>query len=216
MSVFDSAKKVVIGDIAHDAADSGNPIKVGGKANTQKPTAVANADRVQAWLNEYGVLMVNTPLVDTYATSGAVSGAADMQKATAISGTYAAVVTGDLDGSSWAASHAAHYYRLPMVGWSSVSLNVYNNLGVTVNLALYMALSAGTSVSSQAFTLINQTQSVATGNIIMFGPKAAGPLPDSDYVCVPALENPMASLILMVDPTSAPSSGEIRIYAARR
>ena len=34
------------GDIAHDAADSGNPVKVGGVADTTEPTAVADGDRV--------------------------------------------------------------------------------------------------------------------------------------------------------------------------
>jgi hypothetical protein len=33
------------GDVAHDAADSGNPVKVGGKAVSSEPTAVAAADR---------------------------------------------------------------------------------------------------------------------------------------------------------------------------
>lgn len=33
------------GDVAHDAADAGNPVKVGGQARTTNPTAVADADR---------------------------------------------------------------------------------------------------------------------------------------------------------------------------
>lgn len=33
------------GNVAHDAADSGNPVKVGGQARTTNPTAVADADR---------------------------------------------------------------------------------------------------------------------------------------------------------------------------
>lgn len=33
------------GDVAHDAADSGSPVKVGGQARTTNPTAVADADR---------------------------------------------------------------------------------------------------------------------------------------------------------------------------
>lgn len=34
------------GDVAHDSADSGNPVKVGFKAMSANPTAVASADRV--------------------------------------------------------------------------------------------------------------------------------------------------------------------------
>lgn len=35
----------VAGDIAHDAGDSGNPVKVGGKAVSSEPAAVSNNDR---------------------------------------------------------------------------------------------------------------------------------------------------------------------------
>lgn len=38
----------VTGEIAHDAADSGNPVKVGGKATAAIPTSVTEADRVNA------------------------------------------------------------------------------------------------------------------------------------------------------------------------
>ena len=44
----------VSGDIAHDAADSGNPVKMGGKARTTNPTAVADADRVDATFDDIG------------------------------------------------------------------------------------------------------------------------------------------------------------------
>jgi len=50
------------GDAAHDAVDTGSPVKVGGKAvtglATALPTAVSNGDRVNALLNEYGQLQV--------------------------------------------------------------------------------------------------------------------------------------------------------------
>jgi hypothetical protein len=42
------------GDVAHDAADSGNPQKVGGMARTTNPTAVADADRVNAIFDKLG------------------------------------------------------------------------------------------------------------------------------------------------------------------
>ncbi len=42
------------GDAAHDAVDAGNPLKIGGKALTGIPTPVADADRVNAWFDEYG------------------------------------------------------------------------------------------------------------------------------------------------------------------
>lgn len=42
------------GDVAHDAVDSGNPVKIGGKASSAKPTAVANGDRVDAYFDLFG------------------------------------------------------------------------------------------------------------------------------------------------------------------
>ena len=44
------------GEVAHDAADSGNPAKIGGKALTALPTAVTTAARVNALFDEYGRL----------------------------------------------------------------------------------------------------------------------------------------------------------------
>lgn len=42
------------GGTAHDAVDSGNPLKLGGKARTAMPTAVAASDRVDAMFDTYG------------------------------------------------------------------------------------------------------------------------------------------------------------------
>lgn len=48
------------GNVAHDAVDSGNPVKLGGHARTGDPqTAVANADRVDAWFDASGRLVVS-------------------------------------------------------------------------------------------------------------------------------------------------------------
>lgn len=51
----------VAGDIAHDAADSGNPVKVGGKASNDAPTAVAAADRANLWVDLHGRTMTRLP-----------------------------------------------------------------------------------------------------------------------------------------------------------
>lgn len=47
------------GDVAHDSADSGNPVKIGAKAATALPTAVASADRANAISDVYGRLLVS-------------------------------------------------------------------------------------------------------------------------------------------------------------
>lgn len=47
------------GSIAHDAADAGKPIKIGGKASSGVPTAVAGADRVDAFFDLHGRLVTS-------------------------------------------------------------------------------------------------------------------------------------------------------------
>ena len=51
------------GDVAHDGVDSGNPIKVGGKARNANPAAVANGDRVDAFFDLRGkqIIGLNAP-----------------------------------------------------------------------------------------------------------------------------------------------------------
>ncbi len=46
--------RLIQGEVAHDAIDSGNPQKIGGKASLNEPTAVADADRVNAWFDQLG------------------------------------------------------------------------------------------------------------------------------------------------------------------
>jgi hypothetical protein len=47
------------GAIAHDAVDAGKPMKIGGKASSGPPTAVAAADRVDAFFDLFGRLVSN-------------------------------------------------------------------------------------------------------------------------------------------------------------
>lgn len=65
----DALKTVPAGNVAHDAVDSGNPVKVGGKAFTalSSLTLVANNDRTDASFGTDGVQVVrnNTLLEDT-------------------------------------------------------------------------------------------------------------------------------------------------------
>lgn len=45
------------GDVAHDSVDSGNPVKVGGKAVSSEPTAVASGDRANLITDLVGKLI---------------------------------------------------------------------------------------------------------------------------------------------------------------
>ena len=57
--LVDSAGRPIIGgSAAHDAADAGNPVKIGGKAVTGSVTSVADSDRVDAHFDEKGQLAV--------------------------------------------------------------------------------------------------------------------------------------------------------------
>lgn len=49
----------VFGDVAHDAVDSGNPLKIGGKASSSAPSAVADGDRVNAYFDLNGRLVTS-------------------------------------------------------------------------------------------------------------------------------------------------------------
>ena len=53
-----AATVTTAGDVAHDDADSGNPIKIGGKASSTAPTAVTTNDRVNAWYSLNGAQVV--------------------------------------------------------------------------------------------------------------------------------------------------------------
>lgn len=67
------AAQMVQGDTAHDAVDSGNAVKIGGRASTSVPAAVQAGDRVDAWYDVRGSARV-TPsfggVENTFATVG--------------------------------------------------------------------------------------------------------------------------------------------------
>lgn len=52
-----SGNSSVVGDIASDAPDSGNPVKVGG-VYSANPVSVANGDRVNVWLSTKGATVI--------------------------------------------------------------------------------------------------------------------------------------------------------------
>lgn len=53
-----SGTQAVAGNIAHGTGDAGNPVKIGGRADTTFPTAEADGDRVDALFDVYGHLFV--------------------------------------------------------------------------------------------------------------------------------------------------------------
>jgi hypothetical protein len=69
----------VVGTVAHDGVDAGNPVKVGGKAETTAPSAVSDADRVDAFFDEFGRLIVRNK-----ARTGTTSSVADQATSTTL------------------------------------------------------------------------------------------------------------------------------------
>lgn len=80
----------VAGDVAHDAVDSGNPVKVGGFASGSLRAAVAASDRVDAYFDREGRQIVrpwgagdwsqvHLPAVNTRATTTKTAGAAGVR-----------------------------------------------------------------------------------------------------------------------------------------
>lgn len=58
------------GSVAHDSADAGNPVKIGGKAISAFPTAVTANDRSNIYTNLYGQVLVGhiDPAMQTWKT----------------------------------------------------------------------------------------------------------------------------------------------------
>ncbi|NBR00662.1 MAG: hypothetical protein EBT79_09075 [Actinobacteria bacterium] len=50
----------LVGQVAHDAADIGSPVKIGGKAVYNETTSPAAGDRVDAWFNTNGAMFVHS------------------------------------------------------------------------------------------------------------------------------------------------------------
>jgi hypothetical protein len=71
---------VALGDVAHNASDAGNPVKIGGYAvSSQFPVAVDSGDRVNAFFDTYGrqVITQFAPIRMRESVQGAFTGAID-------------------------------------------------------------------------------------------------------------------------------------------
>ena len=61
------------GDVAHDASDSGNPVKIGGKARSVNPTAVAGLDRVDGMFDLIGRFVTSPYAIPENSIRGVLS-----------------------------------------------------------------------------------------------------------------------------------------------
>lgn len=83
------------GDTAHDVADVGNPVKIGGKGVSAEPAAVTANDRVNAYFDLLGYQHIMS-VPDSYAVDDSAMPATP--KTTPISGEYRASATTYTDG----------------------------------------------------------------------------------------------------------------------
>lgn len=67
-SITVSGTSTVTGNVAHDAVDSGNPVKIGGYGSDAVPTITANGDRVNLWLSRNGSMTISG--IETAVTGG--------------------------------------------------------------------------------------------------------------------------------------------------
>lgn len=66
------------GNVAHDVVDSGNPVKIGGKASTSEPSAVVDGDRVNIYVDEHGYMHIKGANYDNSSDSNKVVNIADL------------------------------------------------------------------------------------------------------------------------------------------
>lgn len=152
MGALDTAKKIVAGDTAHDAVDAGNPIKIGGKASTVRPTAVAVGDRVNAWFDRNGIQYVSQYAAFSYCHlyPGSITGDSTDILLDRNDGSYAwpladtITTTGKANeyfqGSNAAmdANRIEFYIPLGEANYRQCEIVISNNLGTALTLQAYL------------------------------------------------------------------------------
>jgi hypothetical protein len=89
-----------VGNVANDGADAGNPVKIGGKANSSTPAAVQVGDRVDGWYTLNGAAVM-APLSGTGPTDGAGGNPKNFWGSDGSSNAYAAVMAFNWNNGSY-------------------------------------------------------------------------------------------------------------------
>lgn len=232
MGLFDGIVRIATGNVAHDAADSGNPLKMGGKALTTvaTPAAVANGDRVDAWFDAQGRQQVRVrPGVHAGFAYGAGSG-------TIVSTSDWYVARGaTVDSFSWpmstvlATGNVLTYFDsdngsfdgtpiwvlIPIAesGYTRANVTLYNSLGVSVDVTPYLvpgnqAFVSVSPVAASFFSIIgdsNDPYTVTDGTRLHIGIGCTSDDVPANYIATDWLAG---ALLLKVDPASDPPGGE--------
>lgn len=164
MGLFDGIVRIVTGNVAHDAADSGNPLKIGGKVSTSTPTAVANGDRVDQWFDEFGRPWTNQALRYGWAYyygggGGTLDGTARsdifFQRSSTPTYPLTDVITSaaevldyfDTDDALFDDTPIFFYVPIAEAGYSRCSIIIRNQTGVSMELRAY-EIPANTNLAS--------------------------------------------------------------------
>lgn len=101
----------IVGNVAHDAADSGNPIKTGGKANAAEPAAVSENDRANMSVDLYGNQKIVGNIAHDTADRGApikIGAIANAEQPAAVAENDRVNIGADLNGNQRMVGNVAH------------------------------------------------------------------------------------------------------------
>lgn len=188
----------VSGDTAHDAVDAGNPIKVGGKANSSSPSAVSAGDRVEAWYTLTGKSVAALCTTSSVGVTGAtltVAGVfdfADASKGLPVVTYLYNGVTHDAPRNNTEATVFASAARATAT--NSSDLVNFNGRGVQVVInitavagspSLTFTIKGKDSISGNYYTLLASAALTTTGTTVL-----------TVYPGVTAAANAAASMVL--------------------
>jgi len=138
-----SFAEAVGGDVGHDGADDGAPLKIGGRAAASAPTAVSAGDRVNAYFDTSGrqVVKLDEPLPAGTNNLGDVDVVTLPKQATVVASSEDVDIAGSTDEAAeinYAAAGAGVAHVITGVAWSydleptGGELKVENGSGNTV------------------------------------------------------------------------------------
>lgn len=227
MSLFSGIVRIITGNVAHDAADSGNPIKIGGKASILPPTSVATGDRVDAWFDEKGSMYVNSSPGYRWAyyyggLSGGVINNADILFQRAVTPTWPfnddisdnteALDYFDTDDALFNGDPIWCYIPMGMSGYRYATVMIRNVTGVNADISAFMIpdntnlLSVG-PVSANAVRYVGDVDAphtVATSGYFYIGLGTDGDDTAANRICSSWT---CGALLIRFDPASDPPGG---------
>lgn len=152
-----SGTQTISGDVAHDTLDSGNPMKIGGKARTSLGIAVAHDDRVDAVFDKVGrqvvVLSSVRELVSSATNAAAITGTTETTIIPAVASEYHDLLAIIITNSSTIPT----LIQIRDTTGGTVIMNVYSMAGTTTIIPIALApipqTTVNTNWTAQAVTL---------------------------------------------------------------